>query len=98
MSQADDSDDQVQACRFLISGRVQGVGFRAATRRQAQGLALNGHAINLPDGRVEVVAEGRRGDLATLAAWLRQGPPFSQVSDVQREDLDVKGRSGFGVG
>ena len=49
----------VQATRFIISGRVQGVFFRASTREQAQRLGLRGHARNLPDGRVDVLVVGR---------------------------------------
>lgn len=86
------------ALRFLVSGRVQGVGFRAATRREAQRLGLSGHAINLPDGRVEVVAEGDADALVELESWLQQGPPFSQVKALERDEVEVKGRSGFGVG
>lgn len=90
--------NEVCAARFLVSGRVQGVGFRAATRREAQRLDVSGHAINLADGRVEVVAEGAQQSLSALAEWLHQGPPFSQVKSVERDEVEVKGRSGFGVG
>ncbi|MBD8525541.1 acylphosphatase [Pseudomarimonas arenosa] len=95
---SDSAQSEPAAARFLLSGRVQGVGFRAATRREAQRLALSGHAINLPDGRVEVVAEGEPRAITELAAWLQQGPPFSQVNSIDRDEIEVKGRSGFGVG
>lgn len=75
------------AARFLVSGRVQGVFFRASTREQAQRLALQGTAINLDDGRVEVRAAGDPEAVAALAAWLRHGPPKARVDAVIREDV-----------
>lgn len=73
------------AARFLVSGKVQGVFFRASTREQAQRLGLGGHARNLPDGRVEVLAVGDAKAIDELATWLRQGPPQARVEAVQRE-------------
>lgn len=73
------------ARRFLVAGRVQGVGFRAATRRQAERLGLVGYALNLPDGRVEVWAQGGQTALAALADWLQRGPPLAQVTAVESE-------------
>ncbi|MFC3715054.1 acylphosphatase [Luteimonas soli] len=73
------------AARFLVSGRVQGVFFRASTREQAQRLGLCGHARNLPDGRVEVLAAGEADAIETLARWLQHGPPQARVDAVQRE-------------
>lgn len=75
--------------RFLVSGKVQGVFFRASTREQAQQLGLRGHARNLDDGRVEVVAAGSEAAIDTLATWLRHGPPAARVDAVQREDSDA---------
>mgnify|MGYP005829604373 CR=1 FL=1 len=72
------------AC-FLVSGRVQGVGFRAATRTEALRLGLCGHARNLRDGRVEVIARGDEDALEALGAWLREGPPAARVDAVARE-------------
>jgi len=69
--------------RFLIAGRVQGVFFRASTRRQAVALGLTGHAVNLDDGRVEVLACGTRGALDELHKWLQQGPPGARVDRVE---------------
>ena len=61
--------------RFLVAGTgCRGVWFRESTRREAQNLNLCGHAINLPDGRVEVLAAGRDADIRKLAAWLQTGP------------------------
>jgi acylphosphatase len=70
-------------CRkCLVSGRVQGVYFRAATRRRARELGVTGYARNLPDGRVEVVACGARGPVESLCEWLWEGPPGARVSTV----------------
>ena len=73
------------ACvRFVVSGRVQGVFFRASTRDEALRLGLTGHARNRPDGTVEVVACGDDAALAELERWLALGPPLAQVSRVER--------------
>lgn len=66
----------------VVSGRVQGVYFRAHTRREAQRLGLLGYALNRPDGRVAVVAEGERAALESLLAWLHRGSPESRVDRV----------------
>ena len=73
------------AARFLVSGRVQGVFFRASTREQALRLGLAGHARNLADGRVEVIAVGAADAIETLAAWLAEGPTAAQVDTVVRD-------------
>ncbi len=87
-----------EARRLLISGRVQGVGFRAATRAEALALDLAGHARNLRDGRVEVLAEGELPALDTLTRWLRQGPPLSSVEQLEMESVAVVGYRGFLIG
>lgn len=76
------------AARFLISGKVQGVFFRASTRDQARCLGLRGHARNLPDGRVEVVAAGAAHAIDALGQWLRHGPPHARVDALQRDEAD----------
>ena len=84
---------------FLVSGRVQGVFFRASTREQALALGLRGHARNLDDGRVEVVAHGDAVALDTLARWLAHGPPAARVEAVERLPLpDGDSPPGFTVG
>ncbi|NBB93424.1 MAG: acylphosphatase [Gammaproteobacteria bacterium] len=72
--------------KWLISGRVQGVFFRESTRRQAEPLGLTGHAVNLSDGRVEVLAAGDPESLDRLEAWLSEGPPGARVDELQRVD------------
>ncbi|HET9484644.1 MAG TPA: acylphosphatase [Xanthomonadales bacterium] len=85
------------AARFLVAGRVQGVFFRAATRERARALGLSGHARNLPDGRVEVVADGDESALEALGEWLWTGSSASRVESVQREAAEATGRSGFDI-
>ena len=74
-------------CRqFKISGRVQGVFYRASTRDVAVSLGLTGHAVNLPDGRVEVRACGDAASIEKLREWLRDGPRRAEVASVVEED------------
>lgn len=75
----------MSAARFVVSGGVQGVWFRASTRGQAVALGLRGHAVNLDTGDVEVVAAGAPDALETLARWLQVGPPLARVERVTRE-------------
>jgi acylphosphatase len=70
--------------RYLISGMVQGVGFRWFVARHARSLGLTGFARNLPDGRVEVVVSGPDGALPALERLLRAGPAHAQVEAVER--------------
>jgi acylphosphatase len=66
----------------LVSGRVQGVGYRAWARDQMRALGLTGSATNLPDGRVEVVAEGPRATCEQLLAAMRGSDPPGRATDV----------------
>lgn len=87
--------------RYRVTGRVQGVSFRASTRDRALALGIAGHARNLADGSVEVLASGSAEALAALEAWLRQGPPAARVEAVLVEDIEaavaVPVATGFGV-
>ncbi len=86
------------AVRFVVSGKVQGVFFRASTRAEAQRLGLCGYAKNLADGRVEVLAVGTDNALEQLAQWLHHGPPQARVDGLERHDAgDYSGR-GFLIG
>lgn len=76
------------ARRVRIRGRVQGVGFRASTARQARTLGVAGIARNLADGSVEVLALGAPDAVEALIGWLRHGPPFAEVSSLQVEEAD----------
>ena len=73
--------------RFVVSGVVQGVGFRWFVARHARSLGLGGYARNLPDGRVEVLAAGAGAEaLARLEALLREGPAHARVERLERQD------------
>ena len=73
--------------RFLISGMVQGVGFRWFVARHARALGLGGYARNLADGRVEVVASGGESEgLTRLEELLREGPAHARVERLERQD------------
>jgi acylphosphatase len=81
--------------KFLISGLVQGVGFRWFVARHARSLGLVGYARNLPDGRVEVVVSGPEESLPALEQLLRSGPANAQVEQVERsiESAPMGGKS-----
>ncbi len=80
----------MQICiRCIVTGRVQGVFYRASTEREARQLGVTGYARNLPDGSVEVLACGEASAVEALKLWLWSGPPASQVKDVSCESLDV---------
>ncbi len=83
--------------RYLVHGRVQGVGFRYFVLRQAEALGLTGFARNRADGSVEVVAEGSEQALANLEAKLRVGPSFSEVIQVERETVPSRGDGSFHI-
>jgi len=87
----------IESRRFLVSGRVQGVFFRASTREQAKKLGLSGWAKNLPDGRVEVVAAGEPGALAALEDWLWQGSSAARVEDVRAEAAEASPTGEFTI-
>jgi acylphosphatase len=67
----------------LISGRVQGVFFRAHTRDAARRLGLTGWVRNLPDGRVEALFEGEKEKIDEMITWCHQGSPYSRVDQVE---------------
>jgi acylphosphatase len=72
---------------YVVSGHVQGVGFRRFVQRKARDLGLAGHAANLPDGRVEVLADGEEAAMGHLEKWLQRGPPLARVTSVQVEQV-----------
>ncbi|HSD90984.1 MAG TPA: acylphosphatase [Kofleriaceae bacterium] len=77
--------------RAIVSGRVQGVSYRAATASKARQLGLVGWVRNLPDGNVELEAEGPADQVNALVAWCRQGPPAARVTDVAVEQRSPTG-------
>ncbi|WP_307859066.1 acylphosphatase [Desertivibrio insolitus] len=83
--------------RFLVHGRVQGVGFRFSTEAEAARLGLAGHARNLPDGTVEVEAEGDEAAVGRLAEFLAEGPRGARVDSVDREAMTPTGGTAFRI-
>jgi acylphosphatase len=77
------------ARRCFVAGRVQGVFYRASARSRAQALGVTGHARNLPDGRVEVLACGEEAAVEALCRWLWEGPPAAEVRAVELEPVDA---------
>ena len=84
--------------RCLVSGRVQGVWYRASTRDKALQLGLKGYARNLPDGRVEVLACGDAASQKLLREWLCQGPPAAEVIGVECSEVVEDIPPGFTTG
>jgi len=86
------------ARRYVIGGRVQGVGFRFFTEAAAAREGVNGWVRNLPDGRVEVQVEGEREAVDRIEAALRRGPASARVDRVDVDDLVPSGRTtGFSI-
>jgi acylphosphatase len=83
--------------RFVITGKVQGVFFRASARTEAQRLGLRGHARNLPEGAVEVIASGDAEAVDAFETWLQEGPPLADVKGVERMSIDDEPVPGFRV-
>ncbi|MGI9259319.1 MAG: acylphosphatase [Gammaproteobacteria bacterium] len=79
-------DDTVVRC--IVSGRVQGVWYRASTKNKALELGLRGIVRNLSDGNVEVILAGRSDAVMTMCRWLWEGPPGAQVSGVTVAECD----------
>jgi acylphosphatase len=87
-------------CRVhaIVSGRVQGVSYRASTADEAEGLGLVGWVRNLPDGSVELEAEGPEDAIAALLAWCRKGPPAARVANVAVTERTPTGaEAGFAI-
>jgi len=82
----------------IISGRVQGVFFRVETQRAARRLGVTGWVRNLPDGTVEAVLEGSRGQVNAMLDWCRQGPPSARVDDLRVQEQPATGEfEGFEI-
>ena len=83
------TSDGTQAMRCRVTGRVQGVFFRASAQRRAQGLGVVGYARNLADGSVEVLAIGPPAALEELRAWLAAGPTAARVTGLECASVPV---------
>jgi len=81
----------------LVSGKVQGVWFRANTREKARQLGLTGWVKNLPEGRVEVLACGSQENIKQLYQWLHRGPALARVHEVSYEELPWQEHADFVV-
>jgi acylphosphatase len=84
--------------RCFVSGRVQGVFYRASTQRKATAFAISGYARNLPDGRVEVLMAGTSPAVQSMIEWLRTGPPAARVEQVEVLEIDPESAEGIPVG
>ena len=84
------------ARRYVVSGRVQGVGFRFFAQNAAAAEGLDGWVRNRPDGRVEIEAEGDAEAVERFERRIRMGPPASRVDDVQVDEMAPSGRRGAG--
>ena len=86
------------ARHYIVNGLVQGVGFRFFAERSARAEGLHGWVRNLPDGRVEIHAEGERDSLDRFEHHIGHGPPRARVDSVERTDVAVTGHEiGFTV-
>jgi len=83
--------------RYIVRGRVQGVGYRYFVMREAAALGVSGFARNLPDGTVEVIAEAADDVLDLFEDRLRQGPSFASVKGLDRSDVAARGDHGFHI-
>jgi acylphosphatase len=77
--------------RAIVSGRVQGVSYRASTASEARRLGVTGWVRNRPGGTVELEAEGTPDQISALIAWCEHGPPAAKVSGVAVDDIPVTG-------
>ncbi len=80
------SDSKSKRLHVLVSGMVQGVFFRAETKKQALKLGLTGWVRNLEDSQVEALFEGDEGAISEMVAWCRKGPAHAQVRSVETRD------------
>ncbi|MCE9579453.1 MAG: acylphosphatase [Deltaproteobacteria bacterium] len=89
------SEEGSRRVGVVVRGRVQGVGYRASTRYQAQELGLRGWVANQADGSVALEAEGPSAAVDALIAWCHRGPSLAAVSAVEVAELAVVGDAGF---
>ena len=83
--------------RFVVAGRVQGVGFRYRCQRQARDLDVRGWVQNREDGRVHGVVQGAEPALTAMLNWLRNGPPGARIDDMQSEAVEAERFDDFSI-
>ncbi len=86
-----------KSMKFIVSGIVQGVGFRYHTCHEGNRIGLTGYAKNLNNGDVEVVACGEERQLDSLHTWLKQGPRMAKVTHLSVEQIEYKAYAGFKI-
>ena len=86
-----------KSLHFWVSGRVQGVFYRASAAEQARLIGITGWVKNLPDSRVEVFATGETDQLEELAEWLKEGPPHAKVGSVEVAEAEFQTFSEFEI-
>lgn len=90
-------EEALVRAHVVVSGRVQGVFFRAETQQEAARLGVSGWVRNLPDGRVEAELQGTWASVERALAWVRQGPPRAEVDDVEIFWMTPEAETGFHV-
>ena len=83
--------------RVVVTGRVQGVFFRATCAEAARRRGVGGYVRNLPDGRVEAAFEGLDADVDAMVEWCRRGPEFAHVDSIEISPEPLAGERDFGV-
>jgi acylphosphatase len=91
------SDQKIFHSTLVVSGRVQGVGFRYSARNEAGRLGIKGYVKNKSDGSVVLELEGNASKLNAMIAWCKAGPPMSRVENVKEWPGDVVGYDDFRI-
>jgi len=82
----------------FITGRVQGVWFRASTKQKAEQLGITGWVRNTTDGRVEAIFEGEESSIKDMIEWCHHGPPHAKIEKVEKKDQNpTNGFDGFSI-
>jgi acylphosphatase len=87
--------DQKKRIHIRVEGRVQGVGFRFFVRGKAANMGMSGWVKNMPDGAVELEAQGSAAECDALASLVREGPPLAHVARQAVREIPSKNESGF---
>ena len=87
-----------EARRIIVSGKVQGVFYRASTKEFCERHGITGWVKNLPGGEVEIFAQGTNDKLSSLSGWCAQGPQLARVEDVKVESVEIGEFNSFTIG